>query len=159
MAGSEQTGFAAAREDLFEGAFCFLTNEQGVAKELGDDLVAFWESLGCKTEWVGAARHDEIVARISHLPHVLAALGAEVGLRHAEEGQWGGGGLRDTTRVAAGDPKMWAEILVENREAVLAELEETEAQLRKVRELLANGADKDLQEWLLQAKKKRDGLC
>lgn len=159
MAGSEQTGFGAARADLFEEAFCFLTLEGELGADFLSKLQQWWESLGCRVQEVGVKQHDEIVARISHLPHVLAALGAQVGLRNADEGQWGGGGLRDTTRVAAGDPAMWAEILLENREAVLSEIDETESELRKVRELLAKGADSDLQEWLQEAKNKRDGLC
>jgi prephenate dehydrogenase len=85
-----------------------------------DRLHCFWQALGCKTAEMQAEAHDEIVARISHLPHAAAVLTALAAFRpDPSAAQFAAGGLRDTTRVASGDPDMWCEILLENREALL----------------------------------------
>lgn len=156
MAGSEQGGFAAARADLFEGATCFVCPDD--EKDKVDELTRFWTSLGCAVTEVMAAEHDQIVARISHLPHALAAVGARVSLRKPEEGSQGGGGLVDTTRVAAGNPAMWTGIFLENQAAVLCELERAAQELTTLRELIAHEDASGLESWLADAKRLRDQL-
>lgn len=158
MAGSEQGGIEAARSSLFKSAACLLTDDQRAPREQRDRLERFWQSVGCKTSWMSAAVHDELVARISHLPHVIAAAGARVSLRDPGDGRFGGGGLRDTTRVAGGDPAMWAEILLENREAVATPLRETIAELRDVLASLEAGDEQKLRQWLASAKSRRDAF-
>ncbi|MFN5737843.1 MAG: prephenate dehydrogenase, partial [Akkermansiaceae bacterium] len=121
MAGSEKNGLMASRADLFRNAACLLTNDSNASEQLVEDLEKFWADLGCRTRWFTAAEHDRIVARISHLPHITAAATALSALEScAPYGELSGGGLKDTTRVASGNPDMWAEILTENRDAVIA---------------------------------------
>jgi prephenate dehydrogenase len=158
MAGSEHGGIEAAKETLFENAACLLTNDQRVGDLRRHQLERFWQSVGCRTTWMLSAVHDEVVARISHLPHVIAAAGAIVALRDAAEGKFGGGGLRDTTRVAGGDPVMWAEILMENRAALAAPLRETITELREMLASLEAGDQETLRRWLATAKTRRDAL-
>ena len=129
MAGSERTGLAAAAADLFHDAACLLTNDEGAPVARAEALERFWQSVGCRTSWMSAASHDALVARISHLPHIVAASAARICLQNPADGRFGGGGLRDTTRVASGNPEMWAEILIENRAALLEPLRETIADL------------------------------
>jgi len=105
-----------------------------------------------------ATVHDEIVARISHLPHVLAAVGAKVSLREEAERHLGGGGLRDTTRVAGGDAAMWTGILLENRQAVLAEMTRAKAELDELSALLEQADSEAIFSWLQEAKTSRDNL-
>jgi prephenate dehydrogenase len=70
-----------------------------------------------------AATHDAVVARISHVPHVAAVIAALTAFQpNPEFARYAAGGLQDTTRVASGDPGMWQEILMENREALLPAL-------------------------------------
>lgn len=156
MAGSEQGGFAAARADLFEGATCFICAGEDEAKERS--VENFWEELGCTVKEVTANEHDQIVARISHLPHALATVGAKVALREPGEGAYGGGGLTDTTRVAAGNPAMWTGILMGNRTAVLEELAHAAKELTTMRDLLENKDEAGLENWLERAKNLRDKL-
>lgn len=156
MAGSERTGLAAASADLFANAACLLTNDQHVAGSRAAALERFWQSVGCRTAWMSAVIHDSLVARISHLPHIIAASGARVCLKDPSEGQFGGGGLRDTTRVAGGNPEMWAEILMENREAITGPLRETIADLREILASLENGEQETTRQWLATAKQRRD---
>jgi len=158
MAGSERNGLAAATAGMFEGAACLLTNDNHAPTSLTVALDHFWKSVGCHTTWMPAAIHDELVARISHLPHALAASGARVCLRDPSEGRFGGGGLRDTTRVAAGSPSMWAEILVENREALTGPLRETIADLSALLAILDAGDQEKACQWLAEAKYLRDSM-
>ncbi|MBK1834057.1 prephenate dehydrogenase [Roseibacillus ishigakijimensis] len=156
MAGSEQGGFEVARADLFVGACCFLCGDPSSSHF--PKLAAFWQALGCTTVQRTAREHDEIVARISHLPHVLAAVGAQVSLRNPGEEEFGGGGLADTTRVAAGNPPMWTGILLENRAAILHELARAREELAQVESLLASGEKEKLSLWLEEACQRRNRL-
>ncbi len=155
MAGSERKGIEAARPGLMENAACILTNDGGAPPSAAARLEAFWRSLGCRTSWMDASAHDALVARISHLPHVIAASAARVALCQPEKGAYGGGGLRDTTRVAGGDPAMWAEILTENRAALLDPVRETLADLTEILALLEAGDQEAVRKWLGHAAKLR----
>ena len=158
MAGSEKNGIGAAAADLFDGAACILTNDGAAAAPRVAQLTAWWEALGARCETMSAALHDEVVARISHLPHVLAAVGARVALANPGEGRFGGGGLRDTTRVAAGDAAMWAEILLENRAALERPLRDAAAGMSEMLAMLEACDHEGLRRWLEGAKQLRDGL-
>lgn len=158
MAGSERNGLTAAKADLFQGAACILTHESEVPDELMEHLELFWRSLGCRTAWMSAGKHDQLVARISHLPHLVSAATAKTALRDTSAGKFGGGGLRDTTRIASGNPEMWAEILTENREAVIPALKETIAELREILATLEKPDQELAQHWLAEAKALRDTL-
>ncbi len=158
MAGSEQNGMAAASADLFENAACLLTNDQQVAPELAAKLERFWQQVGCRTAWMSASSHDALVARISHLPHIVAASAARICLQNPDDGQFGGGGLRDTTRVASGNPEMWAEILTENRASIADPLREMIADLQGVLAMLESSDQAAALQWLAAAKQQRDSL-
>ena len=158
MAGSEQNGLVSAKPDLFDNAACLLTNDSRASDSRCESLELFWQSLGCRISWFSAAEHDGLVARISHLPHVIAAAGAQVALGNPEFGLFGGGGLRDTTRVASGNPAMWAEILTENREAVIPAIHETIAGLRDILASLEKADQESTRQWLVRAKELRDTL-
>jgi prephenate dehydrogenase len=159
MAGSEKNGLMAAKADLFQNAACLLTNDSNASELLTKELESFWVNLGCRTRWFTAAEHDRIVARISHLPHIAAAATALSALEScAEFGELSGGGLKDTTRVAAGNPDMWAEILTENREAVIAGVRDNIAQLHEILASLEAGDLEATRQWLVAAKHLRDDL-
>lgn len=158
MAGSEARGVLAARGDLFDGAACLLTDEEGVGEPWVTALESFWSEVGCRVRWMGADEHDALVARISHFPHIMAAATADVALAHAEDACYGGGGLRDTTRVAGGDPAMWAEILLENRDAVVSSLRSACDSLGDVLAMLERDDHEAVQGWLRKAQSRyRDG--
>jgi prephenate dehydrogenase len=158
MAGSEQNGLGAASADLFQNAACLLTNDEQVSQERANALERFWKNVGCRTTWMDAAAHDELVARISHLPHIIAAGAARICLNPPEDGRYGGGGLRDTTRVASGNAVMWAEILSENQQALLEPLRQTIDDLGGLLHLLESGDRQAVCRWLEDAKQRRDQL-
>jgi prephenate dehydrogenase len=157
MAGSEQTGLAAARAELFDGAACIVTPEEQTDPEAVATVHAFWRTLGGRVLELAPAQHDEIVALISHFPHLLAAtLVNVVGQENAAAFDFSGPGFRDTTRVASGPPAMWAEILRSNRAAVRASAEAMIEKLREIITLLDH--DAPMTEFLTQAKARRDLL-
>jgi prephenate dehydrogenase len=122
MAGSEQTGFSAARADLFVGAAVVVTPTQNTQPEAERRVKQFWEALGARIFVREPQTHDLLIAQISHLPHLLAALLVNQASDEAQE--LAGGGFRDTTRVASGSPDLWAEILSANSQAVSDQLDD-----------------------------------
>lgn len=156
MAGSEQTGIEAARVDLFQGAACILTNDGGLPEAEVKALEKFWEALGCRISTMTASDHDRAVARISHLPHAMAVATASAALRSPKDEGLAAGGFRDTTRVASGDPAMWAEIMIENREALSTALEDAQNEIREMLDHLANSDKKGLQEYLAEVKLRKE---
>ena len=158
MAGSERNGLAAITADLFQNAACLLTNDNAAPTAQAEALERFWQTIGCRTSWMSAAVHDELVARISHLPHLIAASAARVCLKNPSDGKFGGGGLRDTTRVAAGNPTMWAEIALENREALAGLLRESIDDLSEILASLEHADQEQVHDWLVTAKQRRDPL-
>ena len=157
MAGSEQTGIGAARAELFDGAACIVTPDTATDASARAEVCAFWQTLGARVLEVAPAAHDEIVALVSHLPHLLAATLVQTVLaENARAFEFCGPGFRDTTRVAAGPPAMWAEILRTNRDAVRKSAEAMIEKLRGIITLLEH--DAPMTEFLTQAKAQRDRL-
>lgn len=156
MAGSEKTGMEAAKVDLLDGATCLVTNEDAVAEEKVAELERFWTKLGCRTRRMSAEDHDYAVARVSHFPHILASVGATVGLAFDDIADLSGGGMRDTTRVAAGDPGLWTEILMENRDALHRSMRESIADLVKLMDCLEKEDREQMHAYLSKAKDRRE---
>lgn len=158
MAGSEFTGLKAARANLFEGTTCIVTpGDSGGAVE---KVSAFWQSLGCRVVQLAATEHDECVALISHLPHLVAGtLVRTVAAKNPHAFNVVGPGFRDTTRVASGPPPLWVEILRENSTAVVAALDAMIAKLAEFRQTLApQGDPQALHDLLAEAKRTRDQI-
>jgi len=159
MAGSERTGLEHASADLFEGAACLITpTAMSDAADL-DRVEIFWKWLGASTFRLSPEAHDSAVARVSHLPHLLAVMLVETVLgRSPELGDFAGGGFRDTTRIAGGAPEMWAEILMENRRAVEEVLRQFQAITGESLAFFEDGKKEDLRRLLTKAKSRRDHL-
>jgi prephenate dehydrogenase len=150
---------AHARGDLFEKAACLLTPVDSTPPAALDRLRAFWAALGSRVLEMTPAAHDHTVARISHLPHVMAGLTTLAALKN-DPGvlACAAGGFRDTTRVAAGDPAMWAGILRDNRAEVRSALEDAAAYLREFLDILDTADEDALHGLLTRAKNLRDLL-
>lgn len=155
MAGSEQAGMEAAKVDLLKGSTCLLTNDDGVAEARVEALEEFWRNLGCVTRRMSAEDHDYAVARVSHFPHLMASVSSMVGLSFEDIADLCGGGMRDTSRVAAGDPGLWTEILMENRDALQRSLNESVADLQGLIDHLQKGNREALYSYLEEAKRRR----
>ncbi|MFU8848860.1 MAG: prephenate dehydrogenase [Opitutales bacterium] len=159
MAGSEQTGMAHARGDLFEAAACIVTPLEGAPTEKVRQISLFWESLGMLVTHASPEHHDEIVAHISHLPHLLSsALCSFLAQRDPIWKGLAGRGLRDTTRIAAGDPGLWRQILESNREEVIRAISGFEEELQQFKAALLNENPTSLQQMLTRGKDFRETL-
>jgi prephenate dehydrogenase len=146
MAGSERRGLAGARADLFQGCTWVLTPTEQTSPETYGTLHGILREIGANVVAVSAEDHDRLVAIASHVPHLLAGALMNEASRVAEQDavllQLAAGGFRDMTRVAAGDPSIWPDVLFENRTAVIAALAALEERLSVLREALAtNGRD------------------
>jgi prephenate dehydrogenase len=139
MAGSEKSGWEHATESLFEGRACFVTPMAATDARALDSIVRFWHELGAEVTTLDPDAHDEIVAHISHLPQVVAAsLCHFLAQKDPAWRSFAGGGLRDATRLGAGDPTMWIEILRQNRDEVLRALRQFQDELQEFQTALAN---------------------
>jgi len=160
MAGAETQGIENARADLIKGATVALTNPHGAPEAKVQQLAAFWEALGTSTYVMDPVNHDRTVARISHCPHILAALcarGATLGQEPMEDLQrLAASGFRDTTRVCSGGANMWADILWENDVAVRAALHDCVNDLHHLIDLLETQDKEGVRQWLIAAKEARE---
>jgi prephenate dehydrogenase len=123
MAGSEQSGYRVARADLFRGATVVVTPTDRTPPEAVKRVSQFWEAMGGRVVVLDPVVHDRAVAAISHLPHLVAdALVDAVARFDPRAFDLAARGFKDTTRIAAADPRMWREIFQENRPALAAAL-------------------------------------
>jgi prephenate dehydrogenase len=159
MAGSEKSGAEAARDDLFGGAVTLLCPELAGEAASVPLVTRFWERLGTRVVLVSIAAHDQLVAVMSHLPHLIAALL----VKHVAETDKAalelcGPGFRDATRIAAGAPGLWADILLSNADVLQEHLLAFKRELEAAITLLAEKDAKKLQALLDDAKENRDRL-
>ena len=140
MAGSELRGIAGARADLFTGCTWVLTPTEGTSPERYSQLHGYIRELGASVLAVSADDHDRLVALASHIPHVLAVtLMNQAAAAAKTDGvllQLAAGGFRDMTRIAAGDPFIWPDILVQNRTAILHSLDEVQQRIGQLRDAI-----------------------
>lgn len=159
MAGSEKSGYAVARVDLFQGATVVVTptesSDAAAAKGVGE----FWAALGARVVVLEPAAHDRAVAAISHLPHVAAwALVDAVARFEPDALSIAARGFKDTTRIAASDPEVWREILLDNREAVRGSLAAFRGALDDLEALIGSGDGVALTAFLARMKTARERL-
>jgi prephenate dehydrogenase len=160
MAGSELRGLSGARFDLFQGTTWVLTPTDRTSPSTYSTLHGILREIGANVVAVSADDHDRLVAIASHVPHLLAGSLMNEASQVAEEDavllQLAAGGFRDMTRIAAGDPGIWPDILFENRDAVVQSLEALEGRLKTLREaLLDDGRDVILESLLSAASARR----
>lgn len=165
IAGKEKTGVAAGSVTLFQGARCIVTPTPRTDPEALRMITELWERTGSTVLSMDPFLHDRILGAVSHLPHVAAfalvnAL-AEVRDRMAPDLDLrlhSGGGLRDTTRIAASSPEMWRDICLWNRDNLVQLIEVYERHLRQLKDLIQSGDGPGLEKEMEQAKMIREQL-
>ena len=160
MAGSELRGLSGARADLFQGSTWVLTPTDRTSPATYSTLHGVLREIGANVVAVSAEDHDRLVAIASHVPHLLAGSLMNEASQVAEQDavllQLAAGGFRDMTRIAAGDPGIWPDILFENRDAIVQSLGALEGRLKTLREaLLDDGRDVILESLLNAASARR----
>ena len=156
FSGSEKTGVDNASADLFNGTRTFLTPTKKTGKIQLDKIIRFWEALGSSVIIISPKKHDELVAQISHLPHILAT--ALVNSTSYREIAFGSSGFSDTTRIAAGDPVMWRDICLSNSDNISRSVEKLQKNLIVLSKALKNKNVKLLMSEFEKAKRKRNIL-
>ncbi len=162
LAGSEQRGVEFADPALFRDAYYVLTPSEDCDSEAYSRLHALVTSLGARVIAMEPGLHDRAVSVISHLPHVTAMGLMNLALLRAEKYPLlalAAGGFRDVTRIAASDPSLWLDILMENRAAVEECLHEFIGSLQQVQALLREGEEDALLSWMEKASSGRRNLA
>lgn len=146
MAGSHEQGAAHASADLFVGATYLLTPTTHTSATAYERLHSLIAAIGARPMAVEPSHHDQLVAVVSHLPQLAASTLMNLAAERARSEHAGllllaAGGFRDATRVAASEPQLWLDICAENREAIVAVLDEFGGRLQELRAVVA-GADR-----------------
>lgn len=165
IAGREKTGVAAGSMDLFKGARCILTPTAKTDPQALQAVREVWEAAGSIVLTMDPFLHDRVLGAVSHLPHVAAfcLINALTDIKACTTPEldllaYAGGGLRDTTRIAASSPEMWRDIFVWNRQNVIQMIEVYEARLRHLKQLIAAGDGPGIEQELERAKQVREKL-
>jgi prephenate dehydrogenase len=156
LAGSEKSGPSHAKADLFQGRVAVITPTPNTRTEDYECIEEFWEALGSVVIQMSPEEHDKALALSSHLPHVAAvALAATLPEKYF---RLSGTGMQDTSRLAAGDPELWKQILMQNRDNVLNALEKYGSKLSALHAAIRDGNEEEIERILTAAKKTRDAL-
>lgn len=153
VAGSEQRGVEFARDDLFDGAVCILTTTKNTNRQAVETLRRFWSELGCSVKLMRPAEHDRIFAKVSHLPHIVAA--ALINANKTEELKFAGKGFIDSSRIASGPANIWADVLLTNAQNSTRGIDKFTAELAKLKKAIKSGDKKQVEKLLEKARRKR----
>jgi prephenate dehydrogenase len=156
VAGSHRRGPAAADPQLFNGRVTIVTPTANTPAADIEQTCSFWSALGSTVFTMPPRDHDGILAMTSHAPHVMAA--AIAAATPAESRRFTAGGWRDTTRIAAGDPELWADILLDNAAPVARALSRIAVMTEKMLAALESGDRRRLVSLLTRAKEDRDAV-
>ncbi|MDE2416895.1 MAG: prephenate dehydrogenase/arogenate dehydrogenase family protein [Burkholderiales bacterium] len=158
IAGKELSGVEHADADLYAGRQIILTPIERTQTAQLQKAVDVWTALGCRVLKMSPEQHDSAFAAISHLPHLIA-----FSLMNAISGQpqgkdylsLAGPGFRDFTRIAASDPKVWRDIMVSNREELLAQSKIFQRNLQALELMISSGNSEALEGLIEQASETR----
>jgi len=142
IAGKEKAGVEHADAKLYQGCQVILTPTTETLDKQRQQAQDVWQTLGCKVVNMAPEAHDAAFAAVSHLPHLLAfaMMNAVTGQPQGQEFlSLAGPGFRDFTRIAASDPKVWRDILLTNRQQLLAQSQYFRAQLQAFERLMLEG--------------------
>lgn len=159
IAGTENSGPAAAFADLYKNRRVILTPTDKTDAAAVDKVTELWQTVGAEVETMDAEHHDKVLAATSHLPHVLA-----FGLVHCLENmddiedvfRFAAGGFRDVTRIASSDPTMWRDICLNNQQPILDMMKRYKEELGMLYNALEAGDGEKLMEVFQHAKQTRD---
>ena len=164
IAGKEKTGVAAGSVTLFKSARCILTPTKRTDPQALQAIRALWETAGSIVLTMDPILHDKVLGAVSHLPHV-AAFALINALTEVQQSTpeldllaYSGGGLRDTTRIAASSPEMWRDIFIWNRDNLVAQIETYERHLQQLKRLIQSGDGPAIEQELERAKRVREQL-
>ena len=158
IAGKEKSGVDAASESLFHGHQTILTPMANTAAEAISAVKKMWETIGAEVVFMEPSVHDELLALTSHLPHALAFSLVDLLSRQKNSKDCfdlSAGGFYDITRVASGDPVMWRDIFLSNKQAILQRLTEYSSAINDLAGLIDRSDSSALEELFKNANRAR----
>lgn len=162
MAGSELDGLHGADGDMFNGAVWVLTPIPNTSDSTMSLVSSVVRELGAEAVALSPERHDQVVAVVSHVPHLTAAMLMQLASDRAEEHaallRLAAGGFRDMTRIASGHPNIWLDICTENRAAIVIGLDGLIERLSHIRGIVDQGDRSGLERVLTEARDARTNL-
>ena len=159
IAGREHSGMAAAAPELFDGRTVVLTPLAENSAEAVSRVKLLWQACGARAVEMTAVAHDEIFAAVSHLPHMLAfALVDEFAERPNARSlfSFAASGFRDFTRIASSSPEMWRDIALNNRVALVAEMDRYLQHAAALRDAIAAGDSAAIDALMQRAQRARE---
>jgi prephenate dehydrogenase len=160
IAGSEKSGFLNSNEDLFREKISIISKHKGLATSTLQKCKELWFELGSKTHNLDPKLHDKIFSLTSHLPHVVAfsLISLFSKRKSSEYKKFIGGGLKDFTRIAESDPKMWENIFSLNKNNLLKDISDIEKEINKIKTFILQDDGNKLEEHLKKIKKTKESL-
>lgn len=162
MAGNEHSGVRGSQADLFHGAVWVLTPSSTTSDDAYAAVRSVVSTLGADVVAVDADAHDQLVAVVSHVPHLTAvtlmALADDRSVEHRPLLRLAAGGFRDMTRIAAGQPGIWLDICEQNGQAIQTVLDQLIGGLSDVRDQIAGGDQERLLSTMDRARRARINL-
>jgi len=162
IAGTEHAGAAAAFASLFEKRLCVLTPTEHTDRAALARVRALWEGVGMRVQEMDMITHDQVLARVSHLPHLIAFSVMNATLTARVPGvdllTYAGSAFADLTRVAASPVEMWRDICTSNHEALLSAIDEFERALAYLKTCVAHNDSAGLETAINQARAERQRL-
>lgn len=159
IAGSDRSGALAAQFGLYQNKKLILCPHEQQNSASLECVAQLWERVGARVFRMNAREHDEIFAAVSHFPHLLAFSYVHQMLEHpngADYLRFAGSGFRDFTRIAASNPTMWADIMLENQASLLDLIAAQQAQLAYLSGCLKNGDKQALRDYFQAAQQVRE---
>ena len=158
IAGAENSGVEAGRGDLFSEKRVIMTPLAENSSSAFEQLRRFWQGLGANVSEMDIVHHDKVLAATSHLPHILAfALVDLLGRKDEQEEifKYAAGGFKDFTRIASSDPTMWQDICLANKKEIIPLIQQMQAELGKIEQLLAQDQGRRLSDIFAYARRAR----
>ena len=165
IAGKEKSGVSAATINLYQQALCLVTPTPQTNQEALEKIRALWESAGSTVRSIDPFLHDWILGAVSHLPHVaaFALMNTLDDLQQQTKGDvdlfnFSGGGLRDTTRIAASSPEMWRDIFLWNKDNVVKMIESFEEHLKRMKSHIQQHDEAGIEHEIAKAREARQRI-
>lgn len=160
IAGSDETGLEAANAGLYDSAMVVVTKSGGTNPHALQATVDFWRQVGGRVEVMSPEAHDAMLARTSHLPHLVAAAlaNAVLGGEDRSRSAFCGSGFRDTTRIAAGSEELWHDIVRSNADAIMLCLNEFSVEIERFSKAIREERFDVIKALLAEARERRSVL-
>ena len=162
MAGSHKTGVESAKAHLFENAFYILTPQNNTPFSKVEELKGWLKGTKSNFLVLDASEHDYITGSVSHFPHIVAASLVKQVKKHSDQNplisMMAAGGFRDITRIASSSPKMWKDIVIQNKDTLLKLLDDWIMEMENVKSIIQSDSEKAISRYFEEAKAFRDAL-